>query len=169
MRALAVLLVLLVPAGQVLAAMHLHCALEHPLGRVTPHGAGEARHSGEGQHSTGHDHLTDHAHHAHDGGDGVDGHADRHDGHGHAAEHVHDDSSAATLFDDHHHHHHGGSTSSHAGCCIGGAGGAMLCGIDFLGVDVRVDQFALPTPMHAYLSPFHEPPPRPQWLAHEPA
>jgi hypothetical protein len=167
MRVLAVLLALLVPAGQVLAAMHLHCALEHSLGRVTPHAAGEAGHSAEDHHSTGHDDPAGHPDDEHHPGDVGHGHTDGHDGYN--SEHVHDDSRATMLFDDHHHHHHGGATSSHAGCCIGGAGGAMLCCIAVLGVDVRAEQFALPMPTGAYNSPYHEPPPRPQWLADAPA
>lgn len=166
-RAFAVLLALLLPAGQVLAALHLHCALEHPLGRVTAHAAGDERHDHFDDHDHDHDHGTRGPHavsgaeaataHQHDTGEPSDAHAR----HAAAAE--------PTPFGQHHHHHNDGAATAHGGCCVGASAAALLCEVDGLRVDVRAEPFDLPVPSGAYDPPFHEPPPRPQWRAHAPA
>jgi hypothetical protein len=165
MRVLAVLLALLVPAGQVLAAMHLHCALGHPLGRVTPHAAGGAEHPSDDHRSAGGDPSAEHHLHAPHTADGRHGPADRHDGHYDAVVPVHDDLHGATLFDD---HHHDSDASSHACCCLTGAAGTAPS-VEVLGVDVPAERFFQWIPTDPYLSPFHEPPPRPQWPGRPPA
>lgn len=172
MRMLAALLALLMPAGQVLAAMHLHCALEHSPGRATAHASGDADH----WHAGGAD-LLDRGNRA-----PADEHGGVHSGDADGHDHVsHDVGEAApgtpdargvaadgTLFEEHHHHHNDGATSAH-GCCVGGSAGAVLCDFNAPGPDVRIERFDLPVPSAAYDSPVHEPPPRPQWRSHAPA
>ena len=185
-RALALLFALLVPAGQVLAALHLHCALEHPLGHTTPHAAGPelSQLHGYGQgHGHGHEqvherqreqaHEHEHPHehpHEHEPAAAADVEGDHSTAHPEIASgHVKhaDGSGIATLFDEHH-HHHDDATGSHSCCCIGGAAGAIVCTDGRIGVDVHTQRFDLPVPSGAYDSPFHEPPPRPQWRLHAP-
>lgn len=150
-RALAILLAVLVPTAHALAAMHLHCALEHPLGRATAHAAGEHAHP-HADHGAAH--YGDPAD-AQPGGGRSDG--SQHSGH------------ALVVSPFHEHHHHADDATEvniHGGCCIALAAGAMPAAEYFAGVDERTDSFDPPAPSGAYDSPCHEPPPRPQWRAH---
>jgi hypothetical protein len=151
MRAFAIFLALLVPTGQALAVMHLHCALEHPPGRGTGHAAGY------------HEFMN-----PSDGTRSADEYGKQHV-HGSAGEHNHADESRAPRLFDERHHHHDGLTSSHAGCCIGGSAGAMICDAGFASVGLDAERFELAVPSSAYDSPIQEPPQRPQWRAHKPA